>query len=143
MRKSCFILLALPAFILAGGACSNVNVEAKDESVPPHEQTFRKEMEGRSPDYQGPRVVELPEPVYPAEISPQGIEGIMMIRVLVGYDGSVIEAEVQQGLDPGLDQAALEAARGGVYTPATEAGVTTEGWLTVPFRYPPSEGGEQ
>jgi TonB family protein len=124
-------------FLLTMTGCANVNVEATDESVPPHEQTFRKEMEGRSPDYRGPSVLELPEPEYPADLAGQGLDGIVMIRVLVSYDGQVLESEVQQGLQPALDQAALEAARGGKYTPATEAGVATEGWLTVPFRYPP------
>ena len=137
MRKSVVILLALPALVLACGACSNVNVEAKDETVPPHEKTFRDEMEGRSPDYRSPRVVELPEPVYPGGASLEGVEGIMMVRVLVDHDGSVLEAEVQQGLHPELDAAALAAARGGTYAPASESGVATDGWLTVPFRYPP------
>ena len=143
MRKSeLTILSALSIFVLAAGACSNVNVEAKDETVPPHEQTFREEMEGRSPDYRGPTVIELPEPDYPTGLAGRGLDGIMMIRVFIGYQGQVYEAEVQQGLHPELDAAALEAARGGTYAPASEAGVAAEGWLTVPFRYPPQQDGK-
>ena len=109
MRKSeLTILSALSIFVLAAGACSNVNVEAQDETVPPHEQTFREEMEGRSPDYRGPTVIELPEPDYPTGLAGRGLEGIMMIRVFIGYQGQVYEAEVQQGLHPELDAAALE-----------------------------------
>ena len=136
MRSSVFLVLGAMV-LLATAGCSNVNVEANDESVPPHDQTFRKEMEGRSPDYRGPRVLELPEPGYPADPAAAGLEGIIMIRVFVSFEGKVLESEVQQGLHQTLDLAALEAARGGKYTPATEAGVATEGWLTVPFRYPP------
>ena len=142
MRSLVFPVMGL-VVLLAGAGCSNVNVEATDESVPPHEQTFRKEMEGRSSDYQGPRVVELPDPQYPADLGSQGLKGIMMIRVFVGYDGAILESEVQQGLHPDLDQAALEAARGGKYTPASESGVATDGWLTVPFRYPPPATGTE
>lgn len=142
MRILVFLIMIVMALLTWAG-CSNVNVEAKDESVPPHEQTFRKEMKGRSPDYQGPRVAEIPDPQYPAGLAEQGLEGIIMIRVLVDYDGAVLESEVQQGLHQELDRAALQAARGGSYTPASEAGVTTEGWLTVPFRYPPTAEAEE
>ena len=63
---------------------------------------------------------------------------MVMVRLLIGPEGQVYEAEVVQGLHPTIDQAALVAARGGRYAPATELGNATEGWLTVPFRYPPA-----
>jgi TonB family protein len=125
--------------LLATAGCSNVNVEATDESEPPHEKTFRNEMEGRARDYVKPRVIELPEPAYPAGAVDLGLSGLVMVKVLVEYDGQVGEAEVTQGLHPTIDEAALEAARGGRYAPATENDIATDGWLTVPFRYPPPE----
>lgn len=138
MRPSlnCLLIVLVPLTLAAGG-CANVNVEASDETRPPHEQIFREEMEGRSASYQGPRVLELPEVAYPAEAAELDLSGLVMIRVLVGYDGQVAEAEVMQGLHPTVDTAALEAARGGRYTPATESGIATDGWVTIPFRYPP------
>ena len=41
-----------------------------------------------------------------------------------------------------LTAACLAAARGGTYAPANESGIATEGWVTVPFRYPPQEAAE-
>ena len=94
-------------------------------------------MEGRSADYQRPRVIELPPAQYPPEAADLGLSGLVMIRVLVGFDGEVVEAEVTQGLHPLIDNAALEAARGGRYAPATENDAATDGNVSVPFRYPP------
>jgi TonB family protein len=135
----CVLLLGQVLVLLATGGCSNVNVEATDDSIPLHEKIFREEMEGRSADYQRPRLIEAPSPEYPAEAAALGVSGLVMIKVLVGYDGQVAEAEVVQGLHPLVDAAALEAASGGRYAPATESGIATDGSVTVPFRYPPGE----
>jgi hypothetical protein len=51
MRPSVInLLIGLVMVLLAAGGCSNVNVEATNETQPPHEQIFRKDMEGRSAD---------------------------------------------------------------------------------------------
>ena len=135
----CLLLLGQVLILLTTGGCSSVNVEVSDDSVPPHEKTFREEMEGRAADYKRPSLIEAPLPEYPAEAAALDLSGLVMIKVQVGYDGQVAEAEVVQGLHPLVDAAALEAARGGRYAPATEAGVATEGSVTVPFRYPTGE----
>jgi TonB family protein len=133
MRRPIFSLLIL----MAAAGCSNVNVDVDSDRRPAHEKIFSKEMEGRSADYVRPRVLELLPAEYPAEAADLNLAGMVMVKVLVGYDGQVAEAEVLQGLHPLLDQAALEAARGSRYAPASESGIATDGWLTVPFRYPP------
>ena len=129
---SCLVLA-----LVADAGCSKVNVEAKDESQPPHEQIFRDEMPTRSANYQRPSVIELPPAQYPPEAADLGLSGLVMIRVLVGFDGDVVEAEVIQGLHPLIDSAALAAARGGRYAPAIENEAATDGYVSVPFRYPP------
>jgi len=133
LRHSIISLLIL----LVAAGCSNVNVDVDSEHQQPHEKIFPEEMEGRSADYVRPRVLEMPPAEYPAEATELDLAGMVMIRVLVGYDGEVAEAEVRQGLHPVVDQAALEAARRGRYSPASESGVAVDGWVTVPFRYPP------
>ncbi len=123
--------------LLAAMGCSNVNVDVDSDSQPSHEKIFPEEMKGRSADYARPRVLDLPQVKYPAEAADLDLTGMVMISVLVGHDGQVVEAKVKQGLHPLVDQAALEAARGGRYAPANESGVAVDGWVTVPFRYPP------
>jgi TonB family protein len=135
MRRPVIGLLIL----LAATGCSSVNVDAESESQPPHEKIFREEMEGRSADYVRPRVLDLPEAEYPAEVADLDLAGMVMIGVLVEYDGQVAEVKVKQGLHPLVDQSALDAARRGRYAPASEFGAATDGWVTVPFRYPPED----
>jgi len=137
MRRPMIALL----FLLAATGCSSVNVEVDSDNQPPHEKIFREEMEGRSADYVRPRVLELPEVEYPAEVADLDLSGMVLIGVLVGIDGQVAEVKVKQGVHPLVDQAALDAARRGSYAPASEFGAATDGWVTVPFRYPP-EGGK-
>ena len=137
MRRPMIGLLIL----LAATGCSSVNVEVDSDNQPPHEKIFREEMEGRSADYVRPRVLELPEVEYPAEVADLDLSGMVLIGVLVEYNGQVAEVKVKQGVHPLVDQAALDAARRGRYAPASEFGAATDGWVTVPFRYPP-EGGK-
>ncbi|MCK9996976.1 MAG: energy transducer TonB [Candidatus Krumholzibacteria bacterium] len=126
-------------FLLAATGCSNVNVDVDSDSQPTHEKIFPDEMKGRSADYVRPRVLDLPQVEYPVEAADLDLAGMVMIGVLVGYDGQVAEVKVKQGLHPLVDQAALDAARGGRYAPANESGIATDGWVTVPFRYPPED----
>lgn len=124
-------------FLLAAMGCSQMNVEVDSDARQPHEKVFPEEMKGRSADYVRPRVLELPSAEYPPEAADLDLAGMVLIRVLVGLDGQVVEAELLQGMHPVVDQAALEAARRGRYAPASEFGAATDGWVTVPFRYPP------
>ncbi len=127
--------------LLAATGCSSVNVDVDSDNQPPHEKIFREEMDGRSADYVRPRVLELPKVEYPAEVADLDLSGMVLIGVLVGIDGQVAEVKVKQGVHPLVDQTALDAARRGRYAPASEFGAATDGWVTVPFRYPP-EGGK-
>ncbi len=133
MRRPIIGLLIL----LGATGCSSVNVDVDSDSQPPHEKIFREEMEGRSADYVRPRVLDLPDVEYPVEAADLDLSGMVMIGVLVEFDGQVAEVKVKQGVHPLVDQAALDAARRGRYAPASEFGAATDGWVTVPFRYPP------
>lgn len=129
----------LLVFLLTAVGCSQVNVEMESDSRPPHEKVFPEDLKGRSADYERPRLLEMPPAEYPAEAADLEVAGIVMVKILIGMDGKVLDAEVVQGLHPLIDEAALAAARGGRYAPANEFGAATDGWITVPFRYPPPE----
>lgn len=135
MWRSILILLLLPVAV----GCSQMNVEVDSDRQEPHEKIFPEDMKGRSADYERPKVIEIAPVEYPAEVVYLDVSGIVMIKVLVGMDGKVLEAKIQQGVHQMVDQAALKAAREGRYAPANEFGAATDGWLTVPFRYPPPE----
>lgn len=77
-----------------------------------------------------------PKPPYPALSRRLGEQGQVLVRVLVGVDGSAQKAEVKQssGHDR-LDQAALSAVLRWRYTPAKRAGVAEAMWFSVPINF--------
>jgi protein TonB len=101
----------------------------------------------------GPRPVPLasvkvmPEPIgdydysndYPPEARKLGIEGEVLVRILVGTDGRVAETKLARGLGHGLDEKALELARRFRFKPArNDADQPVATWITwhFPFKLP-------
>jgi TonB family protein len=93
-----------------------------------------------------PRPVEPPEivqpivvkqfiPPVPAEVGSQG-NPVLSVRVVIGTNGKVTEAAIQQPSHPLYDRLVLQAAREWVYQPATMNGkaVTSEKVVTVQLR---------
>jgi protein TonB len=79
--------------------------------------------------------VEFVEPEYPVEARRRGLEGDVAVKVLVGPKGEVLEAEVVKGVDPLLDEAALEAARRSRWTPGSQRGTPVKAWMLLPYRF--------
>ena len=81
----------------------------------------------------------MPDPVYPPQARQLRKEATILVKVLVGPDGRVREAEpVIAKADPyGFQGAALRAARQAVFKPGTADGEPHEMWTTVviSFRY--------
>ena len=66
----------------------------------------------------------------------QGLEGVVVLSVLVRPDGRVEDARVasSSGADV-LDEAALAAVRGWLFTPATRGGRPVESIVEVPVKF--------
>jgi protein TonB len=77
----------------------------------------------RDPVLAPPRIRVDRRPAYPASLRQRGAEGEVRVRLRVDADGAVSEAAVavSSGSDA-LDEAAVEAARGWTFDPATEDG---------------------
>lgn len=66
-----------------------------------------------------PTLLEAPEPEYPESLRQRNIKGQVVVRIVVGTDGSVMSAEIEDSSDYGeMDQSALDAAWGYRYTTA-------------------------
>jgi TonB family protein len=80
-----------------------------------------------------PNILRIP-PEYPPAARGSGLRRTVRLRVLIGVDGRVREAEVIDG-DPGLTKAALESVKQWVYQPTLLNGapveVTTEAEVDV------------
>lgn len=66
-----------------------------------------------------PTLIVAPEPVYPESLRHRNVEGQVIIRIVVGTDGSVMSADiVSSSCYEEMDQSALNAAWGYRYTVA-------------------------
>jgi len=75
------------------------------------------------------------KPVYTMQARQAEIEGVVRIEVTVDENGSVISARVLSGLGYGLDESALDAARGWRFQPAMRCGKALVGTVIIPFRF--------
>lgn len=83
---------------------------------------------------EAPAVVTQVMPVYPDLAREAGVDGTVLLRVLVGKDGRVKDVHVDRSIVL-LDEAAVAAARQWVFTPALSNGHPVMVWVAVPVRF--------
>ncbi len=69
-----------------------------------------------------PRVVKETPPLYTKSAFDRGIEGRVVLKVIIRKDGTIGPVRVDQSLDEELDEAATEAVRSWQFDPATVNG---------------------
>lgn len=82
-----------------------------------------------------PEIITRIAPVYPPLAVKAGIEGRVVVNMLVGKDGHVREVALVHSTADCLNDAALDAARGFVFTPAYMNNGPVTVWVTVPFNF--------
>ena len=82
-----------------------------------------------------PRIIESTPALYPESARARGIEGNVVLMVLVRRDGSVGDATVSRGLEASLDQSALRTVREWKFAPAMRNGKTVEVVLEVEVEF--------
>ncbi len=73
-------------------------------------------------------------PVYPEDAKAAGIEGVVILEIVIGQDGSVIEVQVVRSI-PELDQAAIDAVSQWQYQPTLLNGEPVEIECTVTINF--------
>ena len=81
-----------------------------------------------------PELVSLTNPVYPELAREAGVEGTVLVKILVSEEGFVLEAFVLEGL-PLLEEAALAAARTALFRPAQQSGQPVRTWVVMPIEF--------
>jgi protein TonB len=85
---------------------------------------------------QEPAPVTMVRPEYPAMAKEAGVSGLVMVAVLVGKNGHVLDARIEPSHSIlMLNDAALEAARKWVFTPALANQKPVAVWVAVPFHF--------
>jgi TonB family protein len=81
-----------------------------------------------------PVVVTDAQPVYPQSAIDQGIDGTVVIKVVIDKNGRVSSAEVFRSI-PQLDNAALQAARAKVFSPGMVGGAQVNTEMNIPIEF--------
>lgn len=85
-----------------------------------------------------------PRPEYPRISRQRGEQGRVLVRVLIGADGSAQKAEISQSSGfSRLDQSALTAVSNWRFVAGKRAGVPEAMWFTVPVGFCLSGDGVQ
>lgn len=81
------------------------------------------------------------DPKYIATAVQEGIEGRVQVICVINREGHVEHVELVRGLDPRLDQTAMEALSKWVFRPASRSGepVDVDVMVEIPFRLAPKE----
>ncbi|MCK6549668.1 TonB family protein [Myxococcota bacterium] len=107
---------------------------------PPPPETGRGRGTAETGAYQVTKMPEGPlgaeEPEYPEGARARGVEGQVVLHVLVGASGRVEDVKIVRRLDPELDRAALEMARvRWRFKPALAGDAAVPVWITVPVTF--------
>jgi len=83
-----------------------------------------------------PVLVKFVNPKYPDLARQAGIEGTVLLNVLVGDDGKVLRVSViQSDVTPAMEKAAMEAAKQFLWKPAKQRTVAVKASMAVPIRF--------
>jgi len=83
-----------------------------------------------------PLLKQNPPPVYPGSARRRGYQGSVVLKVLVGVNGSVQQVEIEQSCGYAvLDRTALSAVRGWQFEPGIRDGRKIKMWVKVPVRF--------
>ncbi len=82
-----------------------------------------------------PTIIKRKDPAYPELARKAGIEGKVWTKLWIDTDGKVRDAQVVKSDNEVLNQAALEAARQWVFTPAMKGTTPVAIWVSLPFQF--------
>ena len=123
---------AMPAPVGANTVAStstNVGAAVTAPLAPAPPAPPKMELPSSDADY-----LQNARPAYPAMSKRLGEQGKVLVRVLIGVDGTARQAEIQKssGFDR-LDQAALATVQRWRYVPGKRGGVAEAMWFSVPI----------
>jgi len=83
-----------------------------------------------------PKLIKLVKPKYPDASRRLGIEGMVILKILVEVDGRVSDVKILKSIgDVACDKAAIKAARQCLFEPATQGDKPVSVWVSYPVRF--------
>jgi protein TonB len=107
----------------------------EDVPPPPPPSTADQAQEFYAFD-EPPVLIKFVNPKYPDLARQAGIEGTVLLNVLVGDDGKVLQVSViQSDVTPAMEKAAMEASRQFMFKPAKQRTVSVKARVAIPIRF--------
>lgn len=82
-----------------------------------------------------PQIVNRVAPTYPTDLRERGVQGVVMVEMLIDSMGRVTETKVVRATVPDLVAPALDAARKWQFSPAEAAGKKITSRVQIPFEF--------
>ena len=142
--------LGVSVLAMAGALASGAHAQDQNALQAPATHATRPMRIRIGGNVNPPPLVSAPPPIYPPQARASGVEGNVLLRAVIGTDGSVIQLSVISG-DSLLAQAAIDAVKQWKYQPMLldDQPVEVDMTITVPFKLgdsspdpqtPPPEG---
>lgn len=86
-------------------------------------------------DAGGPSFVRRVMPKYPEMARRRGLEGMVVLRLVIGVSGELKDVQIVEGAERYFEEAALAAVKASRYAPATKNGQSIECSALLPIRF--------
>jgi protein TonB len=132
LAKKLFAMISILWIVMLLACQETVNEMKHDE--PLDQSTSAAEVHDTVKPERLPSILEQARPSYPEDARKAGIEGMVVVKVLVDTTGKVDKVDIIRSV-PKLDSAAIEAARKFRFNPARLDDQPVSSWMTIPFHF--------
>jgi len=127
----------IAAFGAGSGAGSGFSASASGAGIGTSRPAGgNKTHEGMMGNNRGPIPIKTVQPLYPKHARQKGMEGKVVLSLLIDRSGRLIDACVLEKAGHGFDEAALEAVRSWTFMPALQDGIPTTCRARITIRFP-------
>jgi protein TonB len=131
-RKAVVVPATLDVFLSLGQVAESVTVSGKGPQSAPRSAPQRLRVGG---NVQAARLLQQVKPIYPASAEAAGISGTVLLRAIIGNDGTIMGLTVSSSPDPALSDAAVESVRQWRYQPTLLNGQPVEVLTTISVNF--------
>ena len=82
-----------------------------------------------------PQIVKLEKPEFPSFVWKMGIEGQVVLRVLIDPNGKPLDSQILKSTNPVFEQPVVDAVMRSQFSPAQMGQGPVAAWLTIPFKF--------
>ncbi len=99
-----------------------------------HTEAEEKVDTSKKPDTSA-QILSKPPPAYSKEARRNGVQGVVILKVLLSSEGRISRIRVHKGLPAGLTENAIHAACKIKFKPALNGGQAVSRWVTVEYLF--------